>query len=34
MIMECLGRMLWQAQRDGKEPDAAAYIEHILQLAS
>lgn len=33
-IMECLGRMLWQAQRDRTEPDAQAYIEHILQLAS
>ncbi|MGL4768220.1 MAG: DUF1841 family protein [Formosimonas sp.] len=33
-IMECLGRMLWQAQRERTEPDAHAYIEHILQLAS
>jgi hypothetical protein len=25
-IMDCLGEMLWQAQRDGGPPDAAAYL--------
>jgi len=28
-VMECLGAMLWNAQRDGAEPDAAAYLECI-----
>ena len=26
-VLECLGETLWQAQRDGKTPDEAAYIE-------
>ena len=28
-IMECLGEMLWNSQRSGLPPDAAAYIENI-----
>ncbi len=26
-MMECLGEMIWQAQRNGGQPDAAIYIE-------
>ncbi len=28
-IMECLGQMLWTAQRAGLPPDAAAYLECV-----
>lgn len=28
-IMECLGQMLWNAQRNGTPPDAAAYLECV-----
>ena len=28
-IMECLGQMLWTAQRDGTPPDGQAYLECI-----
>ncbi len=28
-IMECLGEMIWTAQRTGQPPDSAAYIENI-----
>lgn len=28
-IMECLGQMLWNAQRNGTPPDGVAYIECI-----
>ncbi len=28
-IMECLGEMLWTAQRNGTPPDGAAYVENI-----
>jgi hypothetical protein len=34
IIMECLGQVLWQAQRDKTEPDAQAYIDSILKHAS
>jgi hypothetical protein len=34
VIMESLGQILWQAQRNKTEPDHAAYIELILQSAS
>lgn len=34
IIMECLGQMLWQAQRDKQEPDALAYIDCILNKAN
>ncbi len=33
-VMECLGQILWQAQRDQREPDSQLYIEMILQAAS
>lgn len=26
-VLECLGEMLWRAQRDGAAPDSAAYLE-------
>ncbi|MDY7579721.1 DUF1841 family protein [Herbaspirillum sp. RTI4] len=28
-IMECLGQMIWNSQRNGLPPDGAAYIESI-----
>lgn len=28
-IIDCLGEMLWQVQRDGGAPDAAAYLACI-----
>ena len=28
-IMDCLGEMLWQSQRDGSPPDAASYLACI-----
>ncbi len=30
-IMECLGEMIWQAQRNGTAPDAAAYMGCLEQ---
>ncbi|MFN5100564.1 MAG: DUF1841 family protein [Burkholderiaceae bacterium] len=32
-IMECLGEMLWTAQRNGTPPDGATYIECIRRRA-
>jgi hypothetical protein len=31
-MMECLGRALWQAQRDRTMPDEAAYLECLRKL--
>lgn len=31
-IMECLGRMLWEAQRNNKMPDEQAYLKQIKSL--
>ena len=31
-IMECLGQVLWSAQRDGTPPDMATYVELIKRL--
>ncbi len=31
-LMECLGRMLWEAQRAGRMPDEAAYLECVRAL--
>ena len=31
-MMECLGQVLWQAQRDTAEPDQAAYLECLKKL--
>lgn len=33
-IIECLGETLWEAQRNGTEIDAAAYIERIRRRAT
>ena len=31
-MMECLGQVLWSAQRDQREPDEAAYLECLKKL--
>ena len=31
-MMECLGKALWQAQRDNKAPDEAVYLECLKML--
>ena len=31
-MMECLGQTLWQAQRDNKPPDEAAYLMGVKRL--
>jgi hypothetical protein len=31
-IMECLGEMIWNSQRNGLPPDGAAYVENINRL--
>lgn len=31
-IMECLGEMIWNAQRTGQPPDGDAYIESVKRL--
>ena len=31
-IMDCLGEMLWQADRHGSAPDSAAYLTCLAQL--
>ncbi len=33
-IMECLGEMLWTAQRSGHPPDGVAYIDCVRRRAS
>ena len=32
-VMECLGEMLWQAQRDNRMPDEGAYLNCLKKLA-
>ncbi len=32
--MECLGRMLWEAQRSGRPPDAEAYVDCVRRRAT
>jgi hypothetical protein len=32
-MMECLGETLWEAQRDGREPDEHVYLERLGRLA-
>jgi len=32
-VMECLGEMMWTAQRSGMPPDAEAYIECVKKRA-
>ena len=31
-IMECLGQMLWEAQRENRMPDEAAYLAAVKKL--
>lgn len=31
LLMDCLAEALWQAQRDGRMPDEAAYLNQIRQ---
>jgi len=31
-MMECLGRMLWEAQRENRMPDEQAYLECVKSL--
>ena len=33
-VMDALGEMMWEAQRSGKPPDGAAYVEKVNQAAS
>jgi len=33
-MMECLGEMLWQSQRNGAPPDEQRYLECLDKLAS
>ncbi len=33
-IMDCLGRVMWEAQRAGRAPDEAAYLACVRALAS
>jgi hypothetical protein len=32
--MECLGRMLWEAQRSGRPPDGESYIDCVRRRAT
>lgn len=32
-VMDCLGEMLWQAQRDNRMPDEQAYLNCLRKLA-
>ncbi len=32
-IMECLGEMLWSAQRNGTPPDGLSYVENVRRRA-
>jgi hypothetical protein len=33
-VMECLGRMLWDAQRSGLPPDGEAYVDCVRRRAT
>jgi hypothetical protein len=33
-VMECLGTMLWEAQRGGLAPDGAAYVDCVRRRAT
>ena len=33
-VMECLGQMLWDSQRDGKQPDGNAYMACVQRRAT
>ncbi|MCC6134631.1 MAG: DUF1841 family protein [Candidatus Contendobacter sp.] len=32
-MMDCLGETLWEAQRNGREPDESAYLERLMKKA-
>ena len=32
LMMQCLGEFLWDAQRQGRAPDEAAYLERLRAL--
>ncbi len=32
LMIECLGEFLWDAQRQGREPDELAYLEKLKEL--
>ena len=32
--MECLGRMMWEAQRAGRPPDGEAYVDCVQRRAT
>lgn len=32
-MMDCLGETLWEAQRNGREPDESAYLERLMRKA-
>ena len=32
-VLDCLGEMIWQAQRDRQPPDGAAYVEAVRKRA-
>ncbi len=33
-VMECLGTMLWEAQRGGRPPDGATYVDCVRRRAT
>ncbi len=33
-MMDCLGEMIWQAQRQGTAPDAAVYLDCLVRKLS
>ncbi|HSC61990.1 MAG TPA: DUF1841 family protein [Caldimonas sp.] len=33
-VMECLGTMLWEAQRSGRPPDGAGYVDCVRRRAT
>lgn len=33
LMMECLGELLWEAQRTGREPDEQVYLQRLRQLS-
>jgi hypothetical protein len=34
VAMECLGQMLWEAQRSGRPPDGEAYVASVQRRAT
>lgn len=34
VLLECLGEIIWRAQREGKPMDALAYVESVRQAAT